>query len=125
MSTAISDETSSREGIEQVHRESAGLLCVHLVKPSDGAGLIAAAVLGHRESSQLLLVIAQAARQIRQAPSRQLTLCLCCPRPIPKPEGVTFCITLPDVDQPNLALASAICPECGKNAAANALGARP
>ena len=110
-----------REGIEQVHREAAGLLRVHLVKPADSVHLIAAAILGEPTPLLLLQAITQAARQIRKAPRRLPVLCLCCPRPIRKPEGVTFCVTLPDIDRPGMAIGSAICPECAKNAEANAL----
>lgn len=111
----MSDPTRTEwtEGVNRIHAEAQGLLRLLFITPDDAAGLALAALCGNQRATGLLRATADcAANVMRQRHRKKPVLCLCCPRAVRKVEGAIFCFAVPEVDSPERALGSVICPCC-------------
>jgi hypothetical protein len=68
---------------------------------------------GDQNATAIMRSIAHCGVQVTKAATTPMpALCLCCPREITDPIPCAFCITVPSIDDPTLAISSVICPQC-------------
>ena len=99
------------ERLRLLHERGQGVQSIYVVSPADDIELLAAALSGQPEAMGLLEGIAHTMHEIRQR--RPAALCLCCPKEIRTPKGVTFVFMSPDMPIRD-AVGMAICPPCGR-----------
>lgn len=105
--------TKWRAGIQSINDEAAGMVDVSIVDAVTWAELLAHALMGDRGSEAVLQAVIQAGARVKQAPRRQPTLCLCCPRAVKRVSANTvFGVAMPAISNPTGAIGFVFCDRC-------------
>lgn len=111
----LNDEADAlRAGIQSVHDEAGGALCLYAVAPEHAAGLLVDVFHGDTEAARLMRAVLDVVRRIEATPRHQPALCACCPRVL-RGSGYTVCVAFPERDAPTKALGFGICERCASD----------
>jgi hypothetical protein len=100
-------------GMLAVTTEAAGLLEIQVIDAKLGAVLFGAAMAGDGEALVLFRAVSEAANQIRTAPRKRPTLCLCCPAAVRTITPTTvFVVAMPANARRACAVGAVYCDQC-------------
>jgi hypothetical protein len=104
------------EGVDQLNRESGGLLQLEIIRQQDHAVIAAAAVRGDPVAFSRLTAILQSGDVIRRMARTDGAVCLTCPGIVRNPESA-LALLVPATARATVAICSALCEQCSTGTA--------
>jgi hypothetical protein len=108
----ISPDEALSDAIRRVQGQAAGLIDLVVVRPVDVPGFVANAIVGDGNAFRAVSAVAKALVRIENAPIGETMLCAACSRSLLPGSAYAIAVALPAVDEPNQAIAMAVCAEC-------------
>jgi hypothetical protein len=108
------------EGVDQLNRESDGLLRVEVIRKEDHSALAFAFLAGDRVAAARVKALLASQRFIQGMAKKKPALCLTCPNSVTDPDA-TLALIVAANDAATVGICSALCAHCSTGSAAAVL----